>query len=149
MKQRLLGAIILAALLVILVPEWLDGAGHKSRYPEQIIIPDEPVFRPIPQVKETSPPQPVSAKEIVESSNAAINAWALQAGSFSEQANAQMMRDQLRAKGYPAYIDEQKTADGNIYRVRIGPELDRERVEKLKSKLESEDKIAGMVVKHP
>ena len=148
MKQRLLGAIILAALLVILVPEWLDGAGHKSRYPDRISIPDEPVFKPVPQIEEANQ-QPVTAREIVESSKAAIDAWALQAGSFSEEGNAQVLRDQLRVKGYPAYIDEQKTSDGKAYRVRIGPELDRERVEKLKSKLESEDKIAGIVVKHP
>lgn len=149
LKQRLLGAVILAALLVILVPEWLDGAGHKSRYPEHINIPAEPVFKPIPQSEQASQQEPVSAREVVETSNTAINAWALQTGSFSEQSNAQVMRDQLRAKGYAAYIDEQKSSDGKAYRVRIGPELDRERVEKLKLKLESEDKIAGMVVKHP
>lgn len=148
MKQRLLGAIILAALLVILVPEWLDGAGHKSRYPDQISIPVEPVFQPVPAPEPGQQPAQ-SAQEVVESSNTSIHAWALQAGSFSEQANALVLRDQLRGKGYPAYIDEQKAAEGSAYRVRIGPELDRDRIEKLRLKLEAEDKIVGMVVKHP
>ena len=148
LKQRLLGAIILAALLVILVPEWLDGAGHKARYPQHISIPDEPVFKPIPISDEASREQP-TAREIVESSSTAINAWALQVGSFSEQGNAQVLQDQLRAKGYPAYIDEQKLSSGSAFRVRIGPELDRERLEKLRLKLDAQDKIAGMIVKHP
>ncbi|TNF35382.1 MAG: hypothetical protein EP315_05960 [Gammaproteobacteria bacterium] len=148
LKQRLLGAIILAALLVILVPEWLDGAGHKARYPQHISIPDEPVFKPIPISDEASREQP-TAREIVESSSTAINAWALQVGSFSEQGNAQVLQDQLRAKGYPAYIDEQKSSSGSAFRVRIGPELDRERLEKLRLKLDAQEKIAGMIVKHP
>jgi len=36
-----------------------------------------------------------------------------------------------------------------IYRVRIGPELDRQRLEVIKAKLIKKEKIKSMIVKHP
>ena len=146
-KQRLVGAVILAALLVILVPEWLDGAGHKSRYVKTVELPAEPVFRPVeelmgqkkPVIKK---PETTATTKIV---NSTINAWALQVGSFSSQANARAMRDKFRADGYPAYVVQQKDS----FRVRIGPELDRSRLEKLQQKILKEKNIKGILVKHP
>ena len=146
-KQRLVGAVILAALLVILVPEWLDGAGHKSRYIKTVELPAEPVFRPVetlmgqqkPVIKK---PEKSAVRNITGSS---ISAWALQVGSFSKQPNAITMRDEFRASGYPAYVVQQKDS----FRVRIGPELDRSRIEKLQQKIIKEKNIKGLLVKHP
>ena len=154
LKQRLLGAIILAALLVIIVPEWLDGSGHKSRYPRHIDIPEEPEFKPMTELmgspasseSRVKKPQSASAKKPPV---AEIHAWALQVGSFSGKANAEVLRDKLRAKGYPAYVDTQKSTGKSSYRVRIGPELDRSRVDKLKQEILDKEDIKGMVVKHP
>ena len=167
LKQRLLGAVILVALLVILLPEWLDGAGHKSRYPQHTSIPEKPVFQPMPELmgksREPEPvplqPQPEAgpapvqapapAEEIKPRVNSAISAWALQVGSFNDQGNAQVLRDRLRAKGYPAYIDKQASADKDSFRVRIGPELDHGRIESLRKTILESEKINGMIVKHP
>lgn len=173
LQQRLLGAVILTALLVILVPEWLDGSGHKSRYPSQIEMPQKPHFEPLskPEPKpsvseqaqvtqqtaspptESPPPAPAPASkpepEPEPESRAAIDAWALQVGSFSEQSNARVMRDRMRAEGYATYIHKQKSQGSMHYRVRIGPELDRTRVEKLKKAIQDKHEINGLVVKHP
>jgi len=146
-KQRLVGAVILAALLVILIPEWLDGAGHKSRYIKTVELPAEPVFRPVEELM--GKPKPVINKSkktpTTKIASSTINAWALQVGSFARQANARTMRDKFRASGYPAYVV--KKADS--YRVRIGPELDRSRIEKLQQKIIKEKNIKGLLVKHP
>jgi DedD protein len=172
LKQRLLGAVILTALLVILVPEWLDGAGHRARYPSQIELPETPEFVPMKEIMQPAPTvtasrdtesapadaqpdNPVAAAKpavkpgAASESKAAIDAWALQVGSFSEEKNAQVMRDQMRAKGYAAYIDHLHNKDTDQYRVRIGPELNRERVDKLRDDIEKQEKIKGLVVKHP
>ena len=149
LKQRLLGAVILTALLVIIVPEWLDGAGHKSRYPKSIQLPERPVFQPMEEIMQTTELPKPAIQQVQQRSQSTIHAWALQIGSFSEESNAQVLRDKMRAKGYPAYVDKQSTPDKTKYRVRIGPELDRSRVDKLKKKFLDEEKIKGMVVKHP
>jgi len=145
-KQRLVGAVILAALLVILIPEWLDGAGHKSRYIKTVELPSEPVIRPIEELMDKQPPvksQPKNTTTPITSSS--INAWALQVGSFSQETNAMTMRDQFRANGYPAYVVQKQDS----YRVRIGPELDRSRIENLQQKILAEQKIKGILVNHP
>ena len=166
LKQRLLGAVILAALLVILVPEWLDGSGHRARYPKNIDIPPAPVFEPLAEFKpekDKIEPPPAISETVVESppakpatsqkpqtiSRSKIHAWSLQVGSFKDEANALVLRDKLRAKGYPAYVEALKSTTSIPYRVRIGPELDRERVIKLKQTLLEKEKIQGLVVKHP
>ncbi|MCW8957208.1 MAG: SPOR domain-containing protein [Gammaproteobacteria bacterium] len=169
LKQRLLGAVILAALLVILVPEWLDGSGHRARYPKNIEIPPAPVFQPLakfkPEQNKIEPPPSIS-EAVVEAapapqtnsrqqqkptvkSKSSIHAWALQVGSFKDETNALVLRDKLRANGYPAYVEALKSSSKIPYRVRIGPELDRERVNKLKQTILEKEKIQGMVVKHP
>lgn len=162
LKQRLLGAVILTALLVILVPEWLDGAGHRSRYPGHIEIPPAPAFKPMPEPATQTTPQPaVSTRTAPEPAApvespppaakppSSLHAWALQVGSFNDQSNALVMRDRMRAKGYAAYIDKQTAGKTARYRVRIGPELDRARVDKLKDDIQQKEKIKGMVVNHP
>ena len=150
LKQRLLGAVILAALLVIIVPEWLDGAGHRSRYSQNIEMRDKPVFQSMQEI------MPEASKEVIKSNSktstrkrSSIRAWALQVGSFEDKANANMLRDKLMAKKFPAYVDPLKTPEKTVYRVRIGPELDRLRLAKLKQEVFKSEKLKGMVVNHP
>lgn len=148
LRKRLIGAIVLAAFLVILVPEWLDGSGHKSRYSNDVSIPDKPEFKPIEKYMQ-SRESFETVNKLIKPEESSIHAWALQVGSFSEEKNAEAMRDKLRAKGYASYVDILKKPDRSTYRVRIGPELDQQRLEKLKEDILKKEKIKGMVVKHP
>jgi DedD protein len=186
LQQRLLGAAILLAVLVIVVPELLDGAGHRSRYPSDLDIPEVPEFKPmaaveaLPIIEPDIPAQPVPedmAPQAVTTLRPAVTAvtgpvvdkpvvatviakkpaatprpatppkpaWALQIGSFGDKNNALKMRDEYRGKGFAAYVDE----DSGSFRVRIGPELDRERMEKLQDRILKQEKIKGMIVTHP
>lgn len=150
LQQRLLGAVILAALLVIFVPEWLDGAGHKSRYPQHIEMRAKPVFQPMQEMPSASPQEAKKTPLIVTNRiRSSVHAWALQVGSFKDRANAQALKDRLIGEGFPAYVDALKTAKKTSYRVRIGPALDRSRVKKLQQKVLKEEKLKGMIVIHP
>ena len=180
LQQRLLGAAILLAVLVIVVPELLDGAGHRSRYPSDLDIPEVPEFKPmqavdaLPIVEPDIPAQPVPediapqavvtlkpavsavtepvvdkpvvatviAKKPAAAPKPSTPAWALQIGSFGDKNNALKMRDEYRSKGFATYVDE----DSGSFRVRIGPELDRERMEKLQDRILKQEKIKGMIV---
>ena len=148
LRKRIVGAVVLSAFLVILVPEWLDGAGHKSRYSDKVTIPDKPVFKPISDYME-SRDDPVIINKQIKPEESSIHAWALQLGSFSEETNAQVLRDNLRVKGYASYVDVLKKPGHITYRVRIGPELDKQRLSKLKAELLKNENIEGMVVQHP
>lgn len=148
LRKRLIGAIVLAAFLVILVPEWLDGAGHKSRYSNEVRIPEKEEFRPI---AEYMAPQnsTETINKLIKSEESSVHAWALQIGSYSQEENALAMRDKLRAKDYAAYVDVLKRPEKSTYRVRIGPELDQQRLQDLKKEILKKEKIEGIVVRHP
>lgn len=150
LRKRIIGAVVLAAFLVIFVPEWLDGAGHKLRHYKDVNIPAKPMFKPISDYVDNTPaPAENTGDKLKSSDQPKIHAWALQLGSFSNEANAEIMRDRFRAKGYASYVDVQKQKKKVIYRVRIGPELDRQRLEVIKAKLIKKEKIKSMIVKHP
>ena len=148
LRKRLVGAIVLAAFLVILVPEWLDGAGHKSRYSNEVRIPEKETFKPIADYM-AQQNSTETINKLIKSEESSVHAWALQIGSYSEEKNALAMRDKLRAKDYAAYVDVLKKPKRTTYRVRIGPELDQTRLQDLKKEILKKEKIKGIVVRHP
>ena len=76
-------------------------------------------------------------------------AWAVQVGSFGEVHNAMKLRDSLRAKGYPAYVEQIRVSHGASYRVRVGPMLARGEAVTLQGKLEAKLHMRGIVVNQP
>jgi len=160
LKQRLTGAVVLVISGVVLIPLLLDGAGHNTRFSKDIEIPPAPVIKikSWEELKEI-PANPVSksttkpaSKPVIKSkhtSKPSIKAWALQLGSFSQQTNALVLQDQLRAKGYRAFMIKSKKADKTRYEVRIGPDLDRSKIEKIAKKLKNSGNRDSLIVTHP
>jgi DedD protein len=74
--------------------------------------------------------------------------WAVQLGSFSNQANAERLAADLRKKGYAAFLSQLDTESGKLHRVRIGPQKDRDSAEAIAAKLSSAGH-KGQVVTHP
>jgi DedD protein len=75
--------------------------------------------------------------------------WIVQAGSFSRETNALVMRDQLKTKGFKAFVENASTSAGTVYRVRIGPMEGREAAEALVKRLNSSGNYHGMVMSYP
>jgi len=102
------------------------------------------------------PPEPEDpaadiAKDMTKGANdrLTVSAWVVQLGSFSKEENALKLRDQLRAKGYTTFVESIDAKGVKVFRVRIGPELDRARAEAIREKLENELKIKGIVGRYP
>ena len=74
--------------------------------------------------------------------------WAVQLGSFSNKENAEKLAADLRKQGYAAFLSQVGTGSGQLHRVRIGPQKDRESAEAMASRLL---KVGheGQVVPHP
>lgn len=72
--------------------------------------------------------------------------WFIQVASFSEQKNATSLRDKLRAQGFSATVESVWTKKGRIYKLRVGPELDRQRAETIKNKLNQLNNVKSIVV---
>jgi DedD protein len=78
----------------------------------------------------------------------ATGMWAVQLGSFSNEANAERLAADLRKDGYAAFLSQHKASSGSLHRVRVGPQKDRESAEAVASKLGG-DGHKGQVVPHP
>lgn len=74
--------------------------------------------------------------------------WAVQLGSFSNQQNAERLAADLRQQGYAAFLSKLDTGSGELHRVRIGPQKDRESAESVATRL-GKSGHSGQVVPHP
>ncbi len=74
--------------------------------------------------------------------------WAVQLGSFSNQANADRLAADLRKQGFAAFLSQLQTESGSLHRVRIGPQKNREGAEAMAAKLNSAGH-KGQVVTDP
>lgn len=84
-----------------------------------------------------------------KSANSGSPAWVVQIGSFGDRKNAEKEVASLKAKGFPAFVRRFVASEDKVlYRVRIGPEKDRARAEKLFERL-SKAGIKGQIVPDP
>ena len=74
--------------------------------------------------------------------------WAVQMGSFSNKVNAERLASNLRKGGFAAFLSQLKTSSGELHRVRIGPQKDRNSAESVAAQL-SKAGHKGQVVPHP
>jgi DedD protein len=97
------------------------------------ISPAKPV-KPIVKPAETA-----SLDNAVKPTDAGANAsgtrWYLNAGSFSQKANAVSLQDSLKQQGFSASVKEVTTDKGSVFKVRIGPMLDKAKAQAVKNKL--------------
>jgi DedD protein len=72
----------------------------------------------------------------------------VQLGSFGSQANADKLAAELRKQGFAAFLSQLSTDSGELHRVRIGPQKDRESAEAMAERLRKAGH-KGQVVPHP
>lgn len=89
----------------------------------------------------TAPAVAVTHKKI-----APAKAWVVQLGSFGDAAKAKSLEKQLHAKGFTVFSHTNKTSIGTMTRVFVGPEIKREKADALKTKLEKQFHVQGIVV---
>lgn len=149
LQHRLVGALVLIALAVIVVPLVLDFNAGQFHLSARDNIPEQPRDFRVEEV----PLVAAGDAEIAAPADAAAPApggppaWVVQVGSFSSEENARALRDQLRAKGYKAVFIDREVVDGKpVLRVRIGPEVERVRSEQVREKVAREMKLGAVVV---
>lgn len=163
LKQRLVGATVLSAFAVILVPMLFDSPGN-GLDAQDIEIPVMPPGieqirpeAPDEQSNVATPPRPAVPSTPVQKlateetaprqeKPEPLAAWVIQAGSFSKVENADQLRDQLRKAGFPAYVEAGTKNGAPLFRVRVGPELDPQRARAQREKIARKFKVNAIVV---
>jgi DedD protein len=183
LKERIIGAIVLVAVVVLVVPVFLDGPPAESEMiservpmpgqgeqsnqtvvldrdredpvPAQIVeTPDRPIVDTPTQdkaVAKQTPPQSEPERTTptpVQSAGSATGMWAVQLGSFASQENAEKLAADLRKQGFAAFLSQVSTSSGQLHRVRVGPQKDREAADAMAARLQSAGH-KGKVLPHP
>ncbi len=181
LKKRLIGATVLVSLVVIFVPMLLQRESvleqeiHQSNIPippkreyRTSVLPaqDESLFSPPKEIVPIQPgekppslnPSPPAEKQAQPSPSAppvpatGLSAWMIQVASFSGQENAQRLVKTLREKDFSTSIQQESIKGKKVYRVLVGPEVDRNQAEKLLVRLNEEVKslgLKGLIKRYP
>lgn len=180
LKKRLIGATVLVSLIVVFVPMLLqnepviDQGIRETNIPlppktdfSSRVIPNKteppPLPKPLVQVEPetasvpvdnpaTQPPVIATSDPPKVETREGLSAWVIQVGSFSQRENADNLVQQLRAKEFAADIEQVSVKGNTLFRVLIGPEVDRGKAEKLLERVNREVKplnIAGTLKSYP
>ena len=173
--NRLVGTVVLVALSVIFLPDILDGKKERIQE-EFTEIPLRPVIvqdvdtrkntnelsiaktKPLATDKIDAKDRNAadSPKDKVKQINSNIKiaqnndqdnpAWTVQLGSFNDAKNAKSLIMKLRNKGYRAYSLPQNPEHGKLTKVFVGPDISKDRINRLQGEVENLTKLKGKVV---
>lgn len=75
--------------------------------------------------------------------------WAVQLAAMSSQADANALRDKLRASGFDGFVDSVQAGGKQLWRVRAGPQTQRADAQRLHDQVKAKLGIDGNVVSVP
>ena len=156
MKQRLVGAIVLSALAVLFIPMLFDEEVEQGSIAKQTIPEFPKAFEDniakIPsqmEISEKISRSKIDSRQFNDKVKQQVKAWVVQVGSFAKKMNAVGFRDKLKEAGFVAFVETTDETQGKLFRVRVGPELNRERAEKMQERIEIEFDLKGIIVSYP
>jgi DedD protein len=105
---------------------------------------------------ESTAPAPSRGNEAValapagpKSVPAGVSAWVIQVSSLGSPEAARSLQDELRAKGYAAFVEQAEVRGRRYYRVRVGPEVERARADRIAQQLAGETGAQPLVQRYP
>jgi len=175
LKQRLVGAVVLIAVAVLFVPVLFDR-NERSQVDTTTQIPPQPDIQPkqfadpkrvagitpAPSPQSMFEPQldteikssadvgskpSVKAKQKPLTAQGLPNAWVVQLISTSSLSKAKQIVKDLMAKKYKAYYRRAEVGGNTLYRVYVGPNVDKKRSFALKKQLDALLKVDARVLR--
>lgn len=155
LKERLFGALILIAVFVIFIPMVLKDPAPDSLEQVTLRAPDlkiEPQWLEVPDElaawKQEKQEEEHTLVETASASRVGTSkpVWRVQLATFANQSNAEKLLSQLKAKGFKASLEKVPGHEAKLTWVLVGSEASQAKANQLKTKLQSEYKIKGIVV---
>lgn len=103
----------------------------------------------IPTSVSESTDQPAPPVAVPEAAPKRAGGWAVQLGAFKSEDEANKLRDKARNNGFSTFVDKVGNGAQVLWRVRVGPEVERTNADKLRATLKQKIQIDGMVVAQP
>jgi DedD protein len=77
-----------------------------------------------------------------------LDAWVVQTGSFTTESKARALAEKLRQAKFTAFVEAVPGKTGSLYRVQVGPALERARAEQMQKQIETNLGIRGIIIPH-
>ena len=113
------------------------------------------------KIKQAEPKVPSSVVELAAAAQPTADApatalpakraggWAVQLGAFKSEAEANKLRDRLRAASFAGFVERAGSGDAMLWKVRAGPYADRGGADKARGDIDAKLKVKGMIVTQP
>ncbi len=168
LKQRVVGAFLLTAVAIVILPVLLDGSAE-DRARVTAVIPDAPgidlkkisirdIREKMDQMERASasqlPMETVDEDSYEQSGGFLLDenqlpvSWSLQLGSFRDKDNAVNLRAKLREANYHSYILYSRVSEGETWRVLVGPMVKKSALLELAGEIERSFDLKGQVVRY-
>jgi DedD protein len=117
--------------------------------PKPVVKP-QPEPQPAPEKAAEKPPAVAKIdKPAPRPAPAEGGPWVVQVGAFAARANAEQLSDRLKKQGYSAFVIENPSDTGVLYRVRIGPEIERAKADAIRDNVETMLNMKTIVMPYP
>jgi len=168
LKQRLVGAVVLVAIGILFLPSLfnrdsrrsIDVSSQLSEPPAAVEFLDLPEPRPpedIPPAKPleenyaqqepaAAPPPEPSTEPPQLNAEGVPDAWSIQVSSFQSAERANALLERLQKEGFKAYIHEARAGGNKVYRVMVGPKINRTMAEAEKRSIDEKFQLSSLVV---
>jgi DedD protein len=90
-----------------------------------------------------------AAPAAMAATTAKAGGWAVQLAAMSNQADANALRDKLRASGFDGFVDSVQSGGKRLWRVRAGPQTQRSDAQRVHDQIKAKLGIDGNVVSVP
>ncbi len=170
LKQRVIGAIVLTALAIIILPMLLDGS-QEDRARVVASIPEPPAIElesvsledidqkmlELEQESAARLPDMVEddtdygegdPEELTLDKNNLPVSWSLQVGAFQNEDNALRLQESLRESEFRTYIIRAPSDEGEVYKVFVGPMLQKSKLAAIGEEIESKFDLKGRIVRY-
>ncbi|MGQ0800461.1 MAG: SPOR domain-containing protein [Pseudomarimonas sp.] len=75
--------------------------------------------------------------------------FVIQVGAFKSEAEANVLRDRIRNGGYATFVEKVARDGGSLWRVRVGPEIQRAKAEETRLVLQQRFQVEAQVLTYP
>ncbi len=167
LKQRIVGAFVLIALAIIIVPLVFDFSAERE-------VDTNSKIPPMPEVEAAVVPEPIKPDNIIPAKSVneifSLDAdpeqkepvmdevpalspeglpagWVLQVGSFRDKSAAENLVSRLLKDGYRAFIREKKSEKGTLSRVYIGPKVLKQKLLQEKKSIDKKYGVDSLLIR--
>jgi len=168
LKQRIIGALVLVALAAIFFPLLLNISEERqidtqTRIPPRPDIQTVEIAEPVrPENIEPAPlpadmfqfgvdkpeqGEPLAAEKSGLNAEGVPRAWLVQVGGFRERKKADAIVNDLKADGYKAFMRAGPSTAGQLYRVFVGPKIEKQRALNQKAAIDKKYQVNSIVVR--